>query len=239
MSVTRQQQGQLISSNLIQFDASTNGGSATATSLTFSHTVSAAANAVLFVAVKGSTSDVITGVTYGGVSLVQVGKALATSSGYVYLYFLNAPASGANNVIISASGSITILGAAASYVNAIQGVIDASGTNTFNSFSSLSDFGATVTVVAQNSWMVYVTGNTGGTPSAGSSTTQLQVASGFGFWHSNGPKNTGANSLYARVAGTQNWAGVGASFASISSYIGTRTNAGTRTASGARALVTY
>ena len=51
----------------IEFDNATTPAFVTATSLTYSHTCGAGSNRILFVGVWGdTTSDAITGVTYGG-----------------------------------------------------------------------------------------------------------------------------------------------------------------------------
>jgi hypothetical protein len=58
----------------IAVDATSQDHSATATSLTFSHTCSGS-NRILFVGIVGDiTTDTVTGVTYAGVSMTLVGK---------------------------------------------------------------------------------------------------------------------------------------------------------------------
>lgn len=196
----------------IALDASTSGGSTTASSLTFSHTCTGA-NLRLVVDVLGDSADSITGVTYNGVAMTQVAKKQQASSGpFVYSYTLVGPATGAHNVVISASGSITMAGFATSYKNCSQGGIDTSGTSSGN-FASNSDVGTTITVGAGANWMHMASANSGGvTPTAGSSTTQRQAIAGFGAWDSNGALSAGSHTLNARAAGTQNWGEVAFSF---------------------------
>jgi len=135
----------------ILFDASS-GGVASSTSLTYSHTCTGS-NRILFVGIlTGGTNDIVTGVTYGGVSMSQVNKQVATN-GYMYSYILIAPATGANNVVVSVSPTQDIWSASASYTGATQSsqphqqgtAVQASGT----SFASQS-----LTPTLTNTWHI-------------------------------------------------------------------------------------
>lgn len=73
-------------------------------------------------------------------------------SRYSYLYYLIAPATGANNVVVSASGSYGIFCISSSYTGALQsGQPDSSGTLASDSTTSLA---VATTVVASNCWLV-------------------------------------------------------------------------------------
>lgn len=102
------------------FDSYTNGGSVTGTSLTYSHTCSNI-DRILFVGVRGDvTNDYVTGVTYNGVSMTLIDKDLCPGDRYAYFYYLKNPASGANNVVVSASQSILLSADSVSYFDIIQ-----------------------------------------------------------------------------------------------------------------------
>lgn len=167
----------------IAYDAATDGGNASSTSHTFSHTCGASAT-ILFVAVIGDTTggaDDVTGVTYNSVSMTLVGKQTeATCNRFTYLYVLVSPATGANNVVISASSSHFLGGGAVSYTGSSTGALDASTTN----YGSATNFTTSVTTVADNCWTVIVEGNYSSDtpPTAGSGTTRRTYDAAYGTW---------------------------------------------------------
>ncbi len=60
---------------LIAFDSATNGGSGTGTSLTYAHTCSGSARLLrVGVNLYNPGTDDLTGVTYAGVAMTQIGK---------------------------------------------------------------------------------------------------------------------------------------------------------------------
>lgn len=99
---------------------------ASASSNTFSHTVPAtgARRALrVFAAAFNGGGGSITGVTYAGVSMTKVGATFGTitSEGIAEQYILVNPSTGANNVVISASGSLSeIIGVASSWEDVDQ-----------------------------------------------------------------------------------------------------------------------
>lgn len=108
----------------IAFDA-TNKANGAATSLTFSHTMSATANSILFVWAIAQSGRSITGVTYNGsaMTLITSGTPTGALSAYPYALFATlSPASGAHNVVVSISGTGTpdIWGGSVSYTGAKQ-----------------------------------------------------------------------------------------------------------------------
>lgn len=162
----------------ISHDTSTDGGTATATSLTFAHTCSGG-NRFLTVAVSNNTADntdYITGVTYGGVSMTQINSFRSPGQGGHELYGLIAPATGSNNVVISASSSVPLYGAAASY----NGVLQTGQPEANNGTASDPTTSVTVntTTLTADAWMVSSAGRKAGssdTISAGTNTTARQV----------------------------------------------------------------
>lgn len=172
----------------IAFDAATNGGLTNpGSSKTFAHTTSGS-DRILFVGVFGSTTDVITGVTYAGVSMNLIAKD-SNGDRWAYLFYLAAPATGSNNVVISASASGAIYGGAASYTGASQtGIPDAFKVEKASATTN-------ITTVADNSWVVSVFRGLGGSPTAGTGLTNRITSGGTGFamFDQNGP-NTPAGS---------------------------------------------
>lgn len=142
----------------IAFDAGTYGGAVTATSQTVAHTVSGS-NRCLLVGVLGDTaSNLITGVTYAGSALTLV-TAAQLHNRYLYLYMMIPPATGTNNVVISASGVSYIQSWIASYtgvrVTACPDVV-----RTAN--NSAAPLATTLTTLLANAWTVELFASSGG-----------------------------------------------------------------------------
>lgn len=142
----------------IAFDTNTNNSSTTSTSLTYSHTCTGS-NRMLFVWVSSWWWDLVTWVTYAWVSMVQVGKIKQwASSWFTYLYCLFAPATWANNVVISASSSTAFNSMSSSYTGVLQSnTMNASNTSSITS-SSLN-FSTTATSTVDNCWSICYTIN--------------------------------------------------------------------------------
>lgn len=104
----------------IAFDAATTGTAAGAGSLTFSHSVGAGGADRLLVVAVSIDNRTVTGVTYGGTAMTSVGSA--TNGAQVsHMWRLIAPATGANNVVVTLSGGGTdIVAVATSYTGVDQ-----------------------------------------------------------------------------------------------------------------------
>lgn len=150
----------------IAFDAASGGNVNPSTSLTVSHTCTGA-DRVLFVAVVGDRTDIVTGVTYAGTAMSLVDKIHPLgdeTSRWLYLYALTAPSTGANNIVASASSSCYLEINAASYTGVSQsGQPDA--------YASASGQSNSVTTTADNSWVVGAQVDVAGAITAGSGTT--------------------------------------------------------------------
>jgi len=163
----------------VAFDAATDGGSVTATSLTYAHTVTGS-DTFLLVGILGriGATSLITGVTYAGVAMTYLsGQQLSPSDRFLEAWYLVGPATGANNVVISASGSDYILSACASYtgVNATGQPDNTQQSSAVNVDPGLAN---TLTTVADNCWHLAAGGLASGNPTAGASTTSRILASG-------------------------------------------------------------
>jgi hypothetical protein len=195
----------------IAFDAATYWGIVNPWKvLTFSHTCTWS-NRILFVGFFAGNIDSASSVTYNWVSMTQIGKAL--SDRYTYLYYLINPASGANNVVITITEAWTALAwCASSYNWASQtGQLDSSSTGTASGVNNLT---LTTTVVATNSWTVWVWHpNVGSSLVAGSWTT-IRANSTAGLWiaDSNWWLSAWSRTLNTSLWTNQIWAWVIASF---------------------------
>lgn len=146
------------------FDNAIDGGnnSGTSTSLTYSFTVGTNSNRLLLVSVVGDTAaDDIASVTYAGASMTVIKKVATPGDDgrWHYLYYLLGPASGTNNVVISANNFHYLLSEAISWYNVAQtGQPVASTTNTVTETGSSVSLTTTLptssnnVIVAESMW---------------------------------------------------------------------------------------
>ena len=136
----------------IQRDAINNDstGYTTASSFTFSCTVSTTANNMIFVnAYLGASTTA--SATYAGAAITQLrvnSYASPQSGQYDYLWYKYGAATGANNVVISYGGSIGSYAMCASYVGVAQQAPEASTSTTALS----TQMTATTTSLSANDW---------------------------------------------------------------------------------------
>lgn len=141
----------------IAFDAATNCASATGTSLTYSHTTGSGSDRHLTVVLgtnAATTEGNITGITYGGVAMTKIGyKKHASFTNHIWVYYLIAPATGANNVVVSSTASIYLESGCMSYTGVSQTTpVGASGTAEDANGTTTTTLN--LTFGASNSWFV-------------------------------------------------------------------------------------
>jgi hypothetical protein len=185
----------------IAFDLATNSTILTSvTSLTFSHTCTGA-NRILFVAIGAPVGDVVSGVTYAGVSMTLVNKAVENTR-YVYMYYLIAPATSANNVVVSCGSTADSLGATAvSYTGTKQTGQPDNSTIAGGISTSRT---TTLTTVANNCWAI-ICGRCDNAVTAGTNVTKRGDA-GDSTFYIVGDSN-GAISPAGSYGQTITWAG--------------------------------
>lgn len=187
----------------IAFDSAASKSQDSSTTNTFAHTC-AGSNRIILVGCM-TTNGTITGVTYNGVSLTQ---AIDNTTGgstfnHIYLFYLIAPATGTNNVIVTSSGSGSVYAASASYTGVAQtSPIDGTSATTTTTTGA---FSKSVTTSVANDWIIGYVGagnystSASNEPAAGSGTTRRATDPGTGSWYSifdgNGAVSAGANSL--------------------------------------------
>ncbi len=165
----------------IAFDACTEGTPTSASSITVAHPF-AGSNGIAEAFVY-SDGDVITGVTVGGVAMTKVGSSIKNSVNnfYISAWIKAGPATGTQNVIASASGTVTLDMVVVSYSGASQtGQPD---NNASNNTGTPQNFSDTVTPVADKCWVTSAflrqgAGITGF--SAGTARTSNQATTGLG-----------------------------------------------------------
>lgn len=177
-------------------DSVTSGTAASGNpTLTFSHTCNGS-NRILFVGAAGGNTGVaiddITGATYAGVSMTLISKTFVLADRYRYLFYLVAPATGANNVVISSSTSGFIAGNSLSYTGANQsGQPDSFAVNQ----ATAASLTVITSVVASNCWMVMVAGVGGASPAASTGSTLVGTQQNVTWFDTNGIVGTGSQSM--------------------------------------------
>lgn len=171
--------------SVIALDA-TAGGNNNSNVLTYPHTCTGS-NIILFLAIEvnGNLYGSITSVTYNGIAMTQINTKNTADNQLIFLYYLIAPATGANNISISISGTTVIRGSSVSYTGANQtGVPDAS---TVNSGASVTSLATSVTTVLDNCWTVLAAVSNSGALSASTGSTLRNSQNGSGgIFDSNG-----------------------------------------------------
>lgn len=194
----------------ITLDTSGSSFASSVTSSTVSYTTSGS-NRILFVGVIGNIStDVITGVTYNGVSMTLVGKVNTPSDRWTYLFSLVNPASGAHSYTVSASTATNIATDAVSYDGVSQtGQPDATSSNTATATTTIT---TSITTATNNDWaMIFADGPTGATANA--SGTNRVTNGGAQIWDSN-VAITPASAYAIKLTGSSSgWGTLMASFA--------------------------
>lgn len=206
----------------IALDSTSNGTFTTTSPLVWSHTC-AGTDRILFVAVD-SLTDSVTGVTYNGVSMTLVDKTTYPGAGRrgQRLYYLVAPATGANNISASFSGA-NCNGGSISYTGAKQtGQPDSS--NTKAQGTSEATMTIATTVVASNCWQIACSIDDQGSGGTGLNGAVVRQTNGQGmmFGDSNAAVSTGSQTITYDFAGSN--AIYGAVTASIAPTASAATN---------------
>jgi hypothetical protein len=198
----------------IAFDAVTTNSSGSATSHTFAHTCTGS-NRYLFVGFyqSSSGSDFASSVTYGGEAMTQLGKSVDLPTGNtVYLYGRAAPASGANNVVITLSSAAAIGYSAFSYTGCHQTAQPTSAT--VGTQAAGTTVSVTPTSLLGNDWLAAFGRNGESAFAAGANTELRGSASSFQACDSNA---TGIRTLNLSWTGSGMGAVIGIALVPVSS----------------------
>lgn len=193
----------------IAFDASTRSTVSTwgsGTTATWSHTCSGSDRILFVYSFNNDGSGYPTGMTYNGVSMTRIqNQAADGGSFYNSLFYLVAPATGANNIVVTwatATGINSCI--AASYTGASQtGVPDSQNTGNVSSSASIT---VSTTVVASDCWLLGVIRSSNTTLSSGTNGTIRQPGNTNGsqaLVDSNGTVGTGSISQTVNVSPNQ------------------------------------
>ena len=177
-------------------DTSLTADGASASSRTRSYTCSGS-NRLLLVVITKRTSDDMTGVTYNGVAMTQLIKRdHADSTEFLYIYGLLNPASGAHDIVASASGASVMYLGATSYNGVLQ--TDPLTNVTFSASNALA-----LTVTANDAMFVWVQ-NSVDTVGGSTGSTLINEFNGTGQLESNPLVITSSGSFTMNYTGTSN-----------------------------------
>jgi hypothetical protein len=176
----------------IAFDATSGSGNITGTNTTSVAHTCTGTNRILYVGVQiTEAATTVTGITYNSVALTKIsGKDVPNGSRRVELWYLIAPATGANNIVVTLSGTPAnwFSVGAISYTGAKQsGQPEAYAESSAD--AGYTNFSQAVTTLTDNAWLVGVMCNgcaqlSGGPVSFNAGTTARQslynrVGAGF------------------------------------------------------------
>ena len=193
-----------------QFDQSVSG-----VTHTFSHTCTGS-NRFLYthiVTTESGGGDIVSGATYNGVAMTRLNSILSSSGQRIYFFYIIAPATGANNVVVTTSVNSTPSIRSSSFTGAKQSAFpDASGSNTATGGANLV---LTLTTIDNNCWLLAGARSNSTSFTAGASTTiRTTVAPNDVTADSNADKTpAGSHSLTLVTGGASNSGGIVASLA--------------------------
>jgi len=182
----------------IALDAATRSNVGSGTTLSFSKTCTGSNLILFFNIVIGSTSDLVTAVTYNGVSAFGNLVQKQNVSGFTYLFYLIAPATGSNTVVVTTSGSTAITCTAISYTGVDQ--TTAIGESILVP-ATVQNPTTTLTVTHANSWMITVAASTSGVLTAGTGATIRDTSTSENTFDSNGALAIGNQSMTINNSG--------------------------------------
>jgi len=152
---------------------------------------------------NSASGDIVSGVTWGGVSMTRINRR-ASGTQNLYTYYLANPSSAASVVISCSATSAGIYGHALYYTGASQtGIPDSQNTGAATSNLTLS-----TTVVGTGCWLVSVARNAlNGIPTAGTGTTvrENDAAYAIATGDSNGTVGTGSQSMGWNSGSGETW----------------------------------
>ncbi len=128
---------------------------------------------IAFIYVTNQTTDNITGVTYNGTALTDLGSVTNTSTGRLHAFVLIGAASGTNDLVVSLSGSSNIH----MFAYSLSGVGSVDNNATYATPQQVN-LSTSITTNVDEAWVVMNQTQTGGTTTAGANTSIIQLATG-------------------------------------------------------------
>ena len=161
----------------IAFDAAAQSSPVGAVgSRTWAHTCTGS-NRILFVGFyTGTAFGSVTSVTYAGVEMKKI-NTVGGGNTNSFLYYLIAPTTGTNNVVVTIANSDSLAGSSMSYTGANQTAQPDANTIGHSTGTNLTD---TLTVGAENSWAVLWFRNESDGNSTGGANSVARIGAGSG-----------------------------------------------------------
>lgn len=170
----------LTSYGAIAHDASSYNSWNTASSQTWSHTITGTDTFLVVYGWVNNSSDSVTSVTYNGVSMTRLNDVTTYNGGgnRAYLYYLFAPDTGTHNIVATLTGSYSSAWIGESYTGASQSTfpdsyVESGGDGSSNTYS------INTTTTSDNSWVLGFGTGLDGICSAGSGTTMRTTNNPF------------------------------------------------------------
>lgn len=188
----------------IAFDLATDLGNGSTGTLTHSHTITGS-NTLLIVATSFSSStDTVTGVTWGGVAMTTNGSLKSAYEGTAYdckIWYLFGAATGTANVIVTSGAGSNTYAVASSYTGVGSNAID-------NQITGITA-ALTLTPINNNCWAIMAGNNSDGNSTAGTNTTnRISTASGMYLCDNNANIPTPTSTTLTQMGGGGHFSGV-------------------------------
>ncbi len=212
----------------LAFDATSGSPSwTTGSSINVTH-ICTGSNRVLFVgvAIYDASPITVSGITYNSIALTKINAItdnLTSANQDCELWYLDAPASGNNSLVITLSASATFVAyLSASYTGKTTSGIDADNVVQKNT-SGLASPACLVNVVHSDCWLIsFAYSRDGSHPTATVGTVRNTTDVGHVIGDSNGVIGTGNQGLHFSTSGSAPWPGVSAaSFSAANAAAGT------------------
>lgn len=183
----------------IAFDAAVSGNLVTTGTATLSHTCTGSNRILLVYVYSNNTVKTVTGVTYNGVAMTKLMEGAVTNQ-YNAVFYLVAPATGANSIIATISASGTNWGiCSASYT----GVSQVSPINVSANDNTTSQ---SLTSTVDNCWLTAFFSNAGPPSASGTTVSRSTVQfGGFGCDQNAASSPAGAYSITCSNPGGFVW----------------------------------
>jgi len=156
----------------IAHDASSYNSWNTASSQTWSHTISGSDNFLIVYGWVGNGSDVVSSVTYNGDSMTRLNDVVTYNGGgnRGYIYYIFAPDTGTHNIVATLSSSYNSVWLGESYTGASQSTFP-DGYSESGGDGSSNNYSTNITTTGDNSWAIGFATGLDAVCTAGSGTT--------------------------------------------------------------------
>lgn len=179
----------------------------TSTSVSGSMTLASGATVLIGYALYRSGGDIITGMTWNGVSMTLLTKLnTGAANTYIYVFYMLNPTTGTHTLAASASSApasdFDIYGT--SYTGTITSSFPDNSTTATGASSPIS---VSLTPVGSGAWTILFGEQEASALTAGTGSNLLQNQHGSGVYDSNGTVS-GSYNMQATYSGPSNWGGI-------------------------------